>query len=156
LAVDGAQNLPIVDRIYERAFLFVMVGPRDDRVDQVALVLHQPQCAFEVRLPGILLQGFFQNVHFLVEIGLSFHLPVDGSNERRKLLPLLFFNVILERLKKRVIGILSEVTLAGSQRLVEVAIPQIFLRLDICGVHRIMFGTDFVVKTLVGATTLWS
>src|SRR5579863_1493940 len=104
----------------------------------------------------MLLQGFFQNVHAFIKVSLGLHLPVDGGNERRKLLPLLLFNVVLERLKERVVWILRQVGFAGGERLAEVSVAEMLLGLDIRGVHRVMFGADLVVKALVGGATLRS
>ncbi len=50
--VDGAQDLPVVQRIVIRSLFFVQVGPGADGVDQGPLVLRQAQGAFKMRLSG--------------------------------------------------------------------------------------------------------
>ena len=57
LAVNRAQDFPVVERIAERTLLFVMVRPRDDGVHQIALVFDQPQGALEVSFIGMLIPG---------------------------------------------------------------------------------------------------
>ena len=53
LAVNRAQNFPIIERIAERTFLFVMVRSRNDGVHQIALVFDQPQGALEMSFVGM-------------------------------------------------------------------------------------------------------
>ena len=81
LAVDRAQDLPIVERIAVRTLFFVKVCPGNDRVDQVAFVLHQPQSPFEVRLSGMQIERLAQNVHALVQVRLRFYLAIDRCDE---------------------------------------------------------------------------
>src|ERR1700691_6197972 len=76
LAVDSAQDFPIVQRVAVSSLLLVKMGAGDDGVDQVALILHQAQGAFEVRFARMEMKRLAQNVHTLVEVGLSFHLPI--------------------------------------------------------------------------------
>src|ERR1019366_5250667 len=104
LAVDSAQDLPVVQRIAIRSLFLVQVCPGDDGVDQVALVLHQPQGAFEMRFSGMEIERLAQNVHALVQIRFSFYVAVDGSNERRELLALLLLDVVLESLENGIAG----------------------------------------------------
>ena len=81
LAVDGAQDLPIIQRIAIRALFFVKVGPGHDGVDQVAFVLHQPQCTFKMRLSRVQIERFTQSVHALVQIRLGLNLAINGGDE---------------------------------------------------------------------------
>ena len=81
LAVDGAQDFPVVQRIAVRALLFVKVGARDDGVDQIALILHQPQRAFKVRFSGMKIESLAQNVHALVEIRFRLDLAIDRRDK---------------------------------------------------------------------------
>ncbi len=114
LAVDRAQDFPIVQGIAERCLFFVKVRPGDDRVDQVALVLHQTQRAFKMRLSGMLIQRLAQNVHALVQVRLAFDLAIHGSDESGEFLPLVLLDVVFQGLKDGVVRVLDQVRLAGS------------------------------------------
>ena len=109
LAVDRAQNFPIVQRIAERSLLFVQVRAGNDGIHQIALVLHQPQRALEMRFAGMLIERLAQNIDALVQIGLGLDLPVDRSDEGRQFLPLLLLDVVSEGLKNRVVRILGQI-----------------------------------------------
>ena len=56
LAVNCAQDFPVVQGVAERCLFFVKVRSRDNLVDQITLVLHQPQRALKVRFSGMLVQ----------------------------------------------------------------------------------------------------
>jgi len=111
LVVDGSQNFPVIQRIAVRSLFFVKMCTRDDGVDQVALILHQPQSAFKMRFSGIQFEGLTQNVHALIEIRFRLHLTIDRGDESRKVLPLLLLDVVAKSLKDGIVRILSQICL---------------------------------------------
>ena len=66
-----------------------------------------------------------------------------------KFLPLLFLDVVLESLKDGIARILCKIGLATFASLAEVVLSEEPARLGIRGVHRVVFGTDLVVKRLI-------
>src|SRR5580704_5343507 len=149
LTVNGAQNFPIIEGVAERILLFMMVSAGNDRVHQIALVFHQAQGALEVGFIRMQVERLLQNVDALIQIGLGFDLTVYGSHKGRQLLPLLFFSVILERLKNRVGGILGQISVTGCERLAEIMFRQLFARLGVRRVHGIVLRAHLVVKALI-------
>ena len=49
LAVNVAEDFPIIERVRKQGLFLVRVGARHDRVHQVAFVLHGSQCPLEMR-----------------------------------------------------------------------------------------------------------
>ena len=84
-----------------------------------------------------------------VEIGLTLHLPVDGSDKSRELLPFLFLKVKLQGLEKCVIRILRHPGIAELQSAGEIAVGPKLAHFRIGIVKSIVFGANLVVKILI-------
>src|SRR6266536_3975403 len=104
LAINGSQDFPIVERITKGSLLFVQVGARDDRVYEIALILHEVKSTFKMCFTRMLLQGLTKNTDAFIKVRLRFNLTIDLRNQRRQILPLLLFDVIAESLKNRIGG----------------------------------------------------
>ena len=111
LAVNRAQDFPIVEGIAERRLLFVKVGPGDDRVDQVALVLHQPQRALKVGFAGMQIQRFFRMFTRLSRSGSASTCRSTEAMNAESSCRCLLLDVVFQRLENGIVRILDQISL---------------------------------------------
>src|SRR5271157_5232262 len=100
LVVNGPQYFPLSQGVRELAALLVQARLGDNGIHQIAFFARQTQGAFKVRLLGMKVEGFFEDVNPLVEVRLSLDAAVNLCNARGKLLPLLLLDVKLYGLKE--------------------------------------------------------
>jgi len=111
LAVDGAQDLPLRQRLPELPALLVVASLGDDRIHQVALFPRRPELPLEMRLAGVGRRRLLQDVYAPVEIRLGAQLAVDLGDPRGDFLPLLLLDIEFQRLEQACPGNLARQSL---------------------------------------------
>ena len=152
--VNGADDLPLVERLIELLALFVKLGLGDDGLHQIAFILDEAERSREVFFRGILAGGFFQDGDTEIEIRFLIDAAVGFGDEGGELLPLPLLDIELEGLKEGVVGIAGEVLLAERERAREIFSIQLAARLFVGVLQIVVLAADLVVEAVRGRSGL--